>query len=51
MSQPTQAEADRVIAGYENAKEAITYAGTIVAEMHQIEGNDYNMVWNSRYPE
>lgn len=51
MSQPTQQEVDRVIAGYENAKEAPNYAASIVVEMQQLSGDDYGMVWSTKYPE
>lgn len=51
MSQPTQQEVDRVIAAYENAQEAASYAGSIVAEMQMNDGEDYTMVWSTRYPE
>lgn len=50
MSQPTQAEVDRVIAAYNNAKEAKNYADTIVVEMQLNSGDDYTMVWNTSYP-
>lgn len=50
MAQPTQEEIDRVVAGYENAKEAVSYAGSIVIEMQQNSGEDYTMVWSTEYP-
>lgn len=49
MAAPTQEEVDRVVAAYENAKEAVIYANTIVVEMQSISGDDYNMVWNTAY--
>ena len=51
MAQPTQNEADRVIASYENAREAVEYAGSIILEAQQNSGEDYTMVWTLRYPE
>lgn len=50
MSQPTQQEVDNVIAAYENAKEAKKYADSIVAEMQLNSGEDYTMVWSTKYP-
>lgn len=50
MATPTQKDVDRVVAGYENAKGAIEYARTIIAEMEQITGSeDYDMVWTTEY--
>jgi hypothetical protein len=46
----TQAEVDRVLAAYENAKAAQEYAESIVMEMQQISGTDYKMVWSNQYP-
>ena len=46
----TQAEADRVLAAYDNAKDAAEYAETIVMEMQQVSGTDYKMVWTNQYP-
>lgn len=51
MAQPTQEEVDRVIAGYENAKEAKNYATSIVVEMQLLGSDDYKMVWSTQYPE
>lgn len=51
MAQPTQQEVDRVISAYENAKEAKKYADSIIAEMQLNEGEDYKMVWSTKYPE
>lgn len=50
MAQPTQEEVDRVVAGYENAKEAPNYAASFVVEMQQNSGDDYTMVWSTKYP-
>ena len=50
MSQPTQQEVTRVIAGYENAKTAAEYAESLVMEMQQNSGEDYTMVWSNQYP-
>ena len=49
MAQPTQQEVDRVIAAYENAKEAKNYADSIVIEMQLNSGEDYTMVWSTQY--
>jgi len=48
----TQAEADRVLAAYENAKEAPAYVNSIKLQMSLIAGeiDDYRMVWTSQYP-
>lgn len=46
----TQEEADRVLAAYDNAKTAKDYADSIVIEMQQNSGDDYTMVWTTRYP-
>lgn len=51
MSQPTQQQVDSVVAAYENATEATKYADSIVAEMQLNSGDDYTMVWNTKYPE
>lgn len=50
MANATQQEADRVIAAYENAQEAIELYGSFVVEMQLNEINDYTMVWSTRYP-
>ena len=46
----TQAEVDRVVAAYENAKTAKEYADSIVMEMQQASGDDYTFVWSEQYP-
>lgn len=46
----TQAEVDRVLAAYDNAKTAADYAESIVMEMQQVSGDDYRMVWTNQYP-
>lgn len=46
----TQAEVDRVLAAYENAKDVPEYAESIVMEMQQVSGTDYKMVWTNQYP-
>lgn len=46
----TQAEVDRVLSAYDNAKEAPEYAESIVLEMQQVSGTDYKMVWTNQYP-
>ena len=50
MSQPTQQEVTRIITGYENASDAVEYAASIVIEMQQNSGDDYTMVWTTKYP-
>lgn len=52
MMAATQAEVDRVVAAYENAKEAPAYADSIKLQMSLIAGetDDYRMVWTSQYP-
>ena len=51
MAAPTQQEVNRVIAGYENAAEAVRYAATVVMEMEENSGTDYTMVWTEQYPQ
>ena len=46
----TQQEVDRVMAAYDNAKNATDYAESIVLEMQNISGTDYRMVWTNQYP-
>lgn len=47
----TQQEVDRVLAAYDNAKEAKQYTDSLVIEMQVNSGDDYKMVWSTRYPE
>ena len=49
MAEPTQAEIDRVINGYNMADGAADYADTIVCEMQQISGDNYCMKWSEEY--
>ena len=49
MAQPTQAEIDRVINGYNMADGAADYADTIVCEMQQVGGENQEMVWSTEY--
>lgn len=46
----TQADVDRVLATYDNAKASTEYADSIVMEMQQVSGTDYKMVWSNQYP-
>jgi hypothetical protein len=46
----TQAEIDRVLAAYDNAKTAKDYSDSIVIEMQQVSGTDYKLVWTNQYP-
>lgn len=50
MAAPTQQEVDSVLAAYENAKAAKSYAASIVAEMQQLNDEDYGMLWSTQYP-
>ena len=45
-----QQDVDRVVAAYENAKESIYYADSIILEPTQISGDNYKMVWTAQYP-
>lgn len=49
MAEPTQAEINRVINGYNLADAAADYADTIVCEMQQVSGDNYRMVWSTEY--
>ena len=49
MANPTHQEITRIVAGYNRAKAAADYADTIKCEMQQIEGENYRMVWSTRY--
>lgn len=49
MAEPTQAEINRVINGYNQADGAADYADTIVCEMQQVSGDNYRMVWSTEY--
>lgn len=49
MSEPTQQEINRVVAGYNRAGAAADYGATIVCEMQQVEGDNYCMVWSTEY--
>ena len=51
MAQPTQQEVDRVVAVYGNLQDANAYAESIVIEMQLNSGEDYTMVWSTKYPE
>ena len=48
MAAPTQEEIDRVLAAYENAKQATEYAGSIKCEMAHQSGDNYTMVWSEQ---
>lgn len=49
MAAPTQREINRVIDGYNQAQGAADYAGTIVCETEQVEGDNYRMIWSTEY--
>ena len=49
MAEPTQAEINRGINGYNRAEEAPEYAETIICEMEQVSGDNYRMVWSTEY--
>lgn len=49
MAEPTQADINRVINGYNLADGAADYADTIVCEMQQVSGDNYRMVWSTEY--
>lgn len=49
MAEPTQADINRVINGYNMADGAADYADTIVCEMQQVSGDNYRMVWSTEY--
>ena len=49
MAEPTQADINRVVNGYNRAIGAADYADTIVCEMQQISGDNYRMVWSTEY--
>lgn len=49
MATPTQEEINRVINGYDRADGAADYADTIVCEMQQVSGENYQMVWSTEY--
>lgn len=49
MAEPTQGDINRVVNGYNLAKESADYADTIVCEMQQISGDNYRMVWSAEY--
>ena len=47
MAEPTQGEINRIVSGYNRADGAADYAATIVCEMQQVEGENYEMVWST----
>ena len=49
MAEPTQAEINRVINGYNQADAAADYVDTIVCEMQQVSGDNYKMIWSTEY--
>ena len=49
MAEPTQADINRIIDGYNQAGAAADYADTIVCEMQQVSGDNYMMKWSTEY--
>lgn len=49
MATPTDAEISRVVAGYTRAGAAADYADTIVCQMEQVDGDNYQMRWSNAY--
>ena len=49
MAEPTQEEINRVISGYDRASGAADYADTILCEMQQVSGDNYQMAWSTEY--
>ena len=46
MAQPTQQDVDRVVAAYENDREAVQYASKYVMETEQVQSEEYRMIWS-----
>lgn len=40
---------ERVMEGYENAKDASEYAEALVLDDELIEGTDYRIIWTNEY--
>lgn len=49
MAAPGQDDINRVISGYDRADGAADYADTIVCEMENISGDNYQMKWSTEY--
>lgn len=49
MATPTQAEINRVIDGYNQARESADYAETLVLQTEQISEDEYRMKWSNKY--
>lgn len=49
MATPTEEEIERVISGYDRASAAPGYVDSIVCEMQQVSGDNYEMVWSNEY--
>lgn len=43
------ADINRIMNGYEDAKDATAYGEAIVLDVEQIDGDDYRMVWTQNY--
>ena len=49
MANPTDENISRVVAGYNRAVAAADYADTIVCQMQQVSGDNYQMLWSTEY--
>lgn len=47
MAEPTQAEINRVVNGFNLVDGAADYADSIVCEMQQISGENHRMIWTT----
>ena len=49
MANSIESDIERIITGYNRASGGADYAATIVCEAQQVDGDNFRMLWSTRY--